>query len=183
MRFRLFLISLLAVCVLACGPDAPPDNPTARADLEVAGPALNTAADDASAQRTFTQNRVDRMDRMYLEGRLRCDTVRYHCDLDNLGGTFTFCYLGEDLVKADHLLESPRPTLVYTEVYYLEDGDVYFAALASDPPTADGAGLPTLETRYYFDGNLIDRTGPELQGGIGSDAMLQVAEEGIYACE
>ncbi|CAH1000387.1 hypothetical protein LEM8419_01540 [Neolewinella maritima] len=171
-------LGLLLLC-LACGPDAPSTTPPA--SNEVAGPGIRTEADDANEQRSFAQSRVDRVDRMYLEGRLRCDTVNYSCG--DAGGQFTLCYLADDLVKADHLAQPPRPTQVYTEVYYLEDGEVYFAALASDPPTEDGATLPALETRYYYGGNLLDRTGPQLQGAIGSEALLQVARTGTYTCD
>ncbi len=172
---------LLVVCCCSCGNEGTPPPPTS--DTEVAGPGLSSEAGDANAQRSFAQQRVDRVDRMYLEGRLRCDTIRYDCAGQERGGVFTRCYLGDDLVKADHLATPPQPTLVYTEVYYLEDGEVYFAALASDPPTEQGSSLPTLETRYYYEGKLIEQTGPELRGALGPQTVLQVGKQGSYSCD
>ena len=176
---RLFALSL--VLSFACGSEDPSPPPPA-SDTEVTGPGLSTVADQTNEQRDFAQQRVDRVDRMYLEGRLRCDTVTYQCT-EQRGGTFTLCYLGDDLVKADHLATPPQPTLVYTEAYYLEDGEVYFAALASDPPTEQGGGLPTLETNYFYEGKLIDRTGPQLRGALEVRTLLEVAETGEYACD
>ena len=178
--YRLTPLFLLLLC-FACGSEGTP--PAQASNSELTGPGISSVADDTNEQRDFAQRRMDRVDRMYLEGRLRCDTVPYRCTEQDHGGVFTLCYLGDDLVKADHLVTPAQPTMVYTEVYYLEDGEVYFAALASDPPTDQGGGLPTLETRYYYQGKLIDRTGPELRGALGADILLGVAERGSYSCE
>ena len=176
--YRLLPLSLLLFS-FACGSEGTPLPPAS--DTEPAG--AQPVADQAIERRDFAQQRVDRVDRMYLEGRLRCDTLSYTCATEERGGTFTLCYLGDDLVKADHLATPARPTMVYSEVYYLEDSEVYFATLASDPPTEQGSGLPTVETRYYYEGELIDRTGPPLRGALEATTLLQVAERGSYTCE
>ena len=173
-KVRHLLASLLVLGMYGCGADnespaaaAPPPSTATTAPAPV--PSSETAT-----QLAFTKKRVDRVTDMYLEGRLRCDTLPYNCGGDVGAGKVVLCYLGEDLIRGEALSDTPGG--VGRETYYY-DGEEHYATVLEGTQ----AGEPA-EVRYLYGGNLIDRSGPDREERIGVDRVRQADTDNKSIC-
>ncbi|MBB4077865.1 hypothetical protein GGR28_000466 [Lewinella aquimaris] len=132
-------------------------------DANVPDPDVTTNTESEIA---FVRKRFDRVQEMEAAGTLRCDTLSYNCDEESGGGSFTFCYVADDLVRASHEFYLGDHG-GGSETYYFDEEDLYFAHLTqsswrfASPPDQDD-GTYTVdevneERRYFYNGNMIDR--------------------------
>ena len=130
--------------------------------------------DESATQLAFTKKRVERVTTMYLEGRLRCDSLPYRCDEPTGQGTIVLCYLGDDLVRGEALNEATDGPA--RETYYY-DGEEHYATVVEGREPGDAAAVS-----YLFAGNLIERSGPDRSERFGQERVRQAATTGTPSC-
>ena len=152
---------------MACGPEtpAPEHSDPAKAPPSIAEP--DSANHPAGIE--WVRKRYARITKMEEYGLVRCDSLAYTCDSEPINGLFTFCYIGEDLVRATHS-RSIADHSYTSEEYYLDIDDLYFVHLregnwqfAQPPGAKEGEVISHTrddvreERVYYEEGNLIER--------------------------
>ena len=166
--YRLLICALL---FMACGAeDTPPPPPPA---AQTTDPATQAMAEEKAAQVTFARQRIDRVNTMYLEGRLRCDTLPYDCK--TMAGRVVLCYLGDDLLRGEALTGRTAAPDAYREAYFFDGEELYATVLQP-------AGGPSPTVRYYYNGNLLEQTGPEAQPTYGPEALQATVRSGQAKC-
>ena len=167
MKARWLFCCVLAGIGQACVPDqrtaAAPQTPVPREAAAEAGQANSPGGID------WIRKRYARIGEMEAAGLLRCDSLAYQCQNEPINGLFTYCYAGDDLVRATHGRSIGDHSFT-TEEYYFDGAEMYFAHLReggwqfAHPPGATGEETVSHtrdkvreERKYYADGNLIDR--------------------------
>lgn len=125
---------------------------------------------NARSEIEFVSKRYERIERMAEEQRLACETVEYVCTDDPRRGTFRFCSLSGELVRATHEFTTGDHS-GGSEVYYYDGDELFFSLLTESswkfgsPPQGAGGSESESgtvdhvleERRYYHEGNLIER--------------------------
>ena len=167
-----YLALPLTLFMLLCGcTDTPPDTeqparPQPTASSNVPDPDVTT---NVTSDKAFVKKRYERIEDMATRGVLSCDTVTYECR-DAGGGTFTYCSVDGELLRATHEYFSGGHG-GGSEVYYYDGPEMFFSLLTQSdwqfagPQVADADGnlLPSTEDHvkelrtYYAKGAVIDR--------------------------
>lgn len=120
-------------------------------------------------EKAFVKKRYERIEDMAARGVLTCDTITYEC-LDPEGGTFTFCSVDGELLRATREYYSAGHR-GGSEVYYYDGPELFFSLLTqsdwnfvapsvsgADPGAIQGSEDHVKELRtYYVKGEVIDR--------------------------
>ena len=162
--------TLIFTCVLACGTD---DTGSTSQDRKPAQTEDASAVNDKQANSPggveWIRKRYARVKEMEANNLLRCDTLSYDCPSDPVNGVFTYCYAGEELVRATHV-RTIADHNYSGEEYYFDGDELYFTYLwegswhfAQPPDSVTDDSISYTrddvreERRYFENSNPIER--------------------------
>ena len=162
---------IVAGLIMALGQACTADNqaPTAPPEVATAPAPEEGGQANSPGGLEWIRKRYARVAEMEANGLLRCDSLIYECPAEPVNGLFTYCYAGDELVRASHGRSIASHSFA-TEEYYYDGEEMYFAYLregdwqfAQPPgPQTDEVVSHTRdqireERKYFENGNLIER--------------------------